>query len=177
MTDVISVPLEELAAVIEIAAGGVKVIAAYEDGNPPKRPYLTIRISESENHQQVEDGEITEDGFQDFVSPGLDVVELESYGPAAKATLDGIIARLRLPTFQDRLRLLNVVFVGPLLVTSVPVVISNSQTDNRAIAELRFAFMQHLTDEVGLIETVEILGRLGDKVSVGPVVITKPPSA
>jgi len=174
MPDVVGLPLEELAVILEDAGGGVKIIAANEDGNPPKRPYITIRITEGDNRQQVEANELTDEGLQDFNSPGSEVVELESYGPKAKATLDRIVARLRLPTFQDRLRLLNVVFIGPLLITSVPTVIMESQTDVRAMGELRFAFTQQLTDDVGLIETVEVSGKIGDRTSVDSFVITKP---
>jgi hypothetical protein len=157
MSEVIGVPIIELCGLFEKAAGGKwKVIIANQDGPIPSKPYITVRNTESSAAHHFEQRSLSDVGIGEFNAPAKQMLELESYGPGAKATLDRITAKLRLPSFSDELSSLNISFAGPLTSTDLSRLLMDSQTEERAMAELSFNFTQQLSDEVGLIDTIVV---------------------
>lgn len=150
--------------VASIVGGSVTVIFENQNGPRPSLPYVSILLTT-----------LTQIGV-DYISPpdamgDSDIIgdrefniRIQAYGGDPITQLENIRSSLQKPSVLDTLRANNIVFVDRLSINSVSALL-DTEWEARASMDILFRIAQTDSDELGLIETVEVDETLSDGVS------------
>ncbi|WP_454691131.1 phage neck terminator protein [Achromobacter aloeverae] len=148
-------PDDSIYSLVNAAAQGVLVIFSNENGPRPAPPYITLAVrwaSAGSRHLAPPD----DDGGQLVYSHRDATVELQAFGAAAYEALDELGERLGHPVFADMAVLLNIAVFDRGRVQSLPAERDGARFEARGVLELSIRYTVGVTENVGLIETVEV---------------------
>lgn len=150
-------------------AATAPVIFADENGPRPPKPYIALRVNPA-SRLPVHRGPVGVEGVQPVSAHRSAQVELQCFGAGCMDALDALGQRLHMQAALDRAEQLDlaVTAIGPL--RQVPVLRDGTTHEPRAVLELTIGYTTTLSDEVGVIETVNITGTTDGGALPGPTI-------
>jgi hypothetical protein len=136
--------------------GPIRLIHAYQNSERIVKPYATIRVNTIATPQHEQYLPVQETGYQIVGGWRRATVEVQVYGRNSGACARRIMLALATNTSLENQGRLNVSIGNRLLLTEIPILMNNSQYEERGIYEFEMFFSDEMEDFTGLIETVEI---------------------
>lgn len=146
---------ESFYTLISTAASPLKVIYSDQNGKRPARPYITLSVQVGQpgpsHHGQVDD-----EGVRVISSHRPVSIQLQCYGADSLEILDRLQLVLQRESIQGLSEQLNISTLRPVRLQPVPALLGGVSYEPRAILDLESMYTASITDEVGVIESVEI---------------------
>lgn len=136
-----------------VAPGGL--ILAQQNGNRPPKPYATLDIRTTLPARPYQ-REPNTAGITELVQQLYRNCELQFFGVNALATAELTGLRLRFPSVSSRAEVLGIGVARVANALRVPELLNQSQYEERAVLEFSVYDAIVASDDVGLIEGVEI---------------------
>jgi hypothetical protein len=146
-----------------VGVSGTSVIWAEQDGPIPARPFVDLKILST---SRVGIPEITAPngvtGIGSIKQEVLQTLQTRIFGPAAATIAMNLRNSIEKPSVQAKLRADGLAYVRVLAdIQQVPE-IAGTKWESRVIIDWQFRSSVVLTDDLGVIENVEITGEIDD---------------
>lgn len=140
-----------------------KVINANQNAPKPTKNYCTLRYY---SHSQETPGEerISSPGVINVLTSNTVMLEIQMYANAgvdACKALNNLVNRLDAPTVTDQCRQNNIAFFDSSEVQDLTALLDGTIWETRAAVDLTIRYSTEFADDVGYIETVQIIGKTG----------------
>lgn len=136
------------------------IIFAYQNAPRIEKPYASLRIDTIRSSQHDIYSLVDDLGFQKSFSWRVATVELQTFGIDAGSKARTLSQLFQTETSSQRAQRLNCAVGNRLFLSEVPELLNMSQFEERGIYQFEFMFTDDITDDVGLIENVDIEGKL-----------------
>ncbi|MDB5849793.1 MAG: Phage-related protein [Rhodoferax sp.] len=146
-------------------AAGCAVVWAEQDAPQPVKPFMALRLGTSTGPEHEIYEPVDEAGFQLVRSHREVVLEIQCYGVGAVDLLETLKQRLRWQTTIDVATRLNLAVLDHGGVQNITALLDTAFHEPRGMLEIGIRRLQASTDDVGLIETVNIDGTITGGVS------------
>lgn len=166
MLDIVQVQ-QGIAAWLEYASNGYtdtptsrvfEYIRADQNAPQPSTPYISYKIISVESQNLAEASQVNANGIKTYTQRYDVEVNLNCYGDGAFNILHNLCSRLELQSVRDVLYCNGLNFGYFLNPTSDITELVQKNFEQRATCDLLFTATGEATDNVGLIETIEIEG-------------------
>lgn len=131
-----------------------RLIYRDQNANRPDKPYSTLAVRTT-LPAGIHVREIDSEGMVTVISPVTRTIEVERYGAGAYDRLETIAATIRGPSAVDAATPFGLT-ISVDVVRNIPMLLNNSQYEERAILEATVMDNIITQEELGLIETVEL---------------------
>jgi len=146
------------------------VIFRDQDGKQPTPPYVTIKAIATSREGQADLGDsVSEDGIITIRQGMLFTLSVQTYGDDTLGLINALRNSLNKPTVQNALRADGICYVQVLNEPTDISEVTGTTWQQRATMDVQFRTDVEITDDVGLIETVQFTGE-ADGLSVTKLV-------
>ncbi len=146
---------ESFYTLISTAAAPLKVIYSDQNGKRPARPYITLSVQVGQPGPSHH-GPVSDEGVRVVSSHRPVSIQLQCYGADSLEILDRLQLVLQRESIQGLSEQLNISTLRPVRLQPVPALLDGVSYESRAILDLESMYTASITDEVGVIESVEI---------------------
>ena len=144
-------------------APGMKVIWADQDAPAPTTAYITLRPATSTSIGEDYESAPNESGVMEVVGNREWMLYVQAFGTGALDALQLLRDTLRLPSVQASFEETGIAFIDAERVENLSQLIASNMNERGAL-DVRFRGNSSLTDNVGLIESVDITATLSDPI-------------
>lgn len=132
----------------------------YEDQNAPRPqlPYTTLKINSMRRVGGDHYSDVTDAGIQTVKGDREFTLNIQRYDKAFTVCsfLQNVIDKLNLYTNQDKFSAKKIIYVDANTVMDLSYITGEVQTEKRASVDLTMRYKSTLTDNVGVIDTVNL---------------------
>lgn len=136
-------------------SGGASVIFLNENAPRPAQPYVTLFLSSLTQIGEDYTPESDVNGLVDMVGDREFTLQIQTYGGDCITRLENLRSSLQMQTVLDTLRANGIVFVNHFAISDVTELL-DSRFEKRAAMDVLFRIGQNYTDNLGLIQTVQV---------------------
>lgn len=136
-------------------SGGASVIFLNENAPRPAQPYVTLFLSSLNQIGEDYTPESDVNGLIDMVGDREFTLQIQTYGGDCITRLENLRSSLQMQTVLDTLRANGIVFVNHFAISDVTELL-DSRFEKRAAMDVLFRIGQNYTDNLGLIQTVQV---------------------
>lgn len=137
-------------------------------------PYATLQIITRNEVGNIGFGPVNEDGIQTFHQVIEGTLSLKTFGGAARRHLENVRLRSKKPTSRDIMTRERFIIYGTERVLDVGAIRSEVYTEQTSVLDMQFRYTSRFTDDVGLIEHVNLDGTIQDVAVSFDIDITTP---
>lgn len=143
------------------------IIWANPNAPEPKAPCFVLRatLTATPDHSQVSD--VDENGVQTVADQALATVTITGVGPNTYAALEDVATSCRKPSAVANALALNIALVDRPRITDITGLLNRIQMEERGQLSTTVRFVNTVSDNVGLIETVNMEGTFDGSLSPG----------
>lgn len=135
--------------------GGASVIFLNENAPRPAPSYVTLFLSSLNQIGEDYTPRADVNGMVDMVGDREFTLQIQTYGGDCITRLENLRSSLQMQTVLDTLRANGIVFVNHFSISDVTELL-DSRFEKRAAMDVLFRIGQDYTDNLGLIQTVEV---------------------
>lgn len=157
MADLIESVTEELLSQLI----SIPVIRANQNGPRPKPPYATYQVNSRRSLGCDDYGLVDGSGLMPVRGTREGTIMVNFFGDDARENADNLVNAIRRVTSRDLMRRLSLIISDVGDVTDLTVLRDNANFEQMANVDLTFRYTSNYTDDVGLIETVDVSGDIG----------------
>ncbi|EEV9286084.1 TPA: hypothetical protein L0W28_000469 [Escherichia coli] len=139
----------------------IPVIRANQSGPRPKLPYATYQISARTTIGGDDYGLVDGSGLMPVKGVREGTILVNFYGDEARENADNLVNAIRKTTSRYLMRRLHLVINATGSVTDLTALRDDANFEPMANIDLNFRYTTNYTDDVGLIETVDVTGQVG----------------
>ncbi|EFM0420437.1 TPA: hypothetical protein ACM7AW_000031 [Escherichia coli] len=139
----------------------IPVIRANQSGPRPKLPYATYQISARTTIGGDDYGLVDGSGMMPVKGVREGTILVNFYGDEARENADNLVNAIRKTTSRYLMRRLHLVINATGSVTDLTALRDDANFEPMANIDLNFRYTTNYTDDVGLIETVDVTGQVG----------------
>jgi hypothetical protein len=134
---------------------GCSVIFLNENAPRPAQPYVTLFLSTMNQIGEDYTPEVDVNGLVDMVGDREFTLQIQTYGGDCITCLENLRSSLQMQTVLDTLRANGIVFVNHFAISDVTELL-DSRFEKRAAMDVLLRIGQDYTDNLGLIQTVQV---------------------
>ncbi|EOH0525710.1 hypothetical protein ACLMVZ_000296 [Klebsiella aerogenes] len=139
----------------------IPVIRANQNGPRPKLPYATYQISARTTIGGDDYGLVDGSGLMPVKGTREGAILVNFYGGEARENADNLVNTIRKTTSRYLMHRLHLVINTSGSVTDLTALRDDANFEPMANLDLTFRYTTNYTDDVGLIETVDVTGEVG----------------
>ncbi|WP_139594533.1 phage neck terminator protein [Escherichia coli] len=139
----------------------IPVIRANQSGPRQKLPYATYQISARTTIGGDDYGLVDGSGLMPVKGVREGTILVNFYGDEARENADNLVNAIRKTTSRYLMRRLHLVINATGSVTDLTALRDDANFEPMANIDLNFRYTTNYTDDVGLIETVDVTGQVG----------------
>jgi len=147
-------------ALVQPIIGGV-VIWADQNAPRPPLPYSTMRLSTVPSVGTPHYSDPDANGIQTVLAIREGVLQVQRFGPDSVDALATFSDKILTQTNLNKFSAQKIAVFSLSTVTDVALLLNDLATEPRASVELSLRWVSDLTDDVGLIEAVDVNGSIG----------------
>lgn len=136
-------------------SGGASVIFLNENAPRPAQPYMTLFLSSLNQIGEDYTPESDVNGLVDMVGDREFTLQIQTYGGDCITRLENLRSSLQMQTVLDTLRANGIVFVNHFGINDLTELL-DSRFEKRGAMDVLFRIGQNYTDNLGLVETIEV---------------------
>lgn len=136
-------------------SGGASVIFLNENAPRPAQPYVTLFLSSLNQIGEDYTPESDVNGLVDMVGDREFTLQIQTYGSDCITRLENLRSSLQMQTVLDTLRANGIVFVNHFGINDLTELL-DSRFEKRGAMDVLFRIGQNYTDNLGLVETIEV---------------------
>jgi hypothetical protein len=136
-------------------SGGASVIFLNENAPRPAQPYVTLFLSSLNQIGEDYTPESDVNGLVDMVGDREFTLQIQTYGGDCITRLENLRSSLQMQTVLDTLRANGIVFVNHFGINDLTELL-DSRFEKRGAMDVLFRIGQNYTDNLGLVETIEV---------------------
>lgn len=137
------------------------VIWADQSAPRPALPYATLRLSTIPRVGTPYYADPDENGIQTVCAMRESVLQVQRFGVDSVGALETFTDKVFLQSNLDKFSVQKIALFNASQVTDVALLLNDLATEPRASVELSLRWASDMTDNVGLIESVQIAGSVG----------------
>lgn len=136
-------------------SGGASVIFLNENAPRPAQPYVTLFLSSLNQIGEDYTPKSDVNGLVDMVGDREFTLQIQTYGGDCITRLENLRSSLQMQTVLDTLRANGIVFVNHFGINDLTELL-DSRFEKRGAMDILFRIGQSYTDNLGLVETIEV---------------------
>lgn len=148
--------------VLSLLLPELTIIYESQNHQSPALPYATLQILARNEVGGITSGPVNDDGIQTFHQVIEGSLSLKCFGGMARRHLDNVRLRTKKPTSRDIMTREKFIIYDTEQVLDVGAMRAEIYHEQTSVLDMRFRYTSRFTDDVGIIEHVNLDGTIQD---------------